>query len=160
MPVMPGSRFAPAQSTSQRVLFVLTALTVLLALFAFGLQWRGGDLVDSARLGELAGDNSRLPGVQDPLNSPLSGRFGTSSDCPKFQPPHIGMFPHHIGWQYAIQKKHSTKVNFDSNTSRSFAQDLAKLLRRELYLWCYYLLLMTPVFHFIWIPFSLISISL
>lgn len=123
MPVMPGSRFAPAQSTSQRILFVSTSLTLLLALFAFGLQWRGGELVDSARLGKLAGDNSRLPGVQqDALNSPLSGRFGTNSDCAKLQPPHVGMFPHYIGWQYAIQK-HSSKVKIHSRFSHSFAQN-------------------------------------
>ena len=110
MPGMPGPRFAQAQSTSQRILFVSTSLTLLLALFAFGLQWRGGDLVDSARLGKLAGDNSRLPGMQeDHLNSPLSGRFGTNADCAKIQTPHIGMFPHHIGWQYSIHK-HSSKV--------------------------------------------------
>jgi hypothetical protein len=84
--------------------------------------------VDSARLGELAGDNSRLPGVQqDSLNSsPLSGRFGTSSsDCPKFQSPHIGMFPHHIGWQYAFQrKKHTTKIAITSSTSAGLEQIL------------------------------------
>lgn len=124
MPVMPGSRFAPAQSTTQRILFVSTSLTLLLALFAFGLQWRGGELVDSARLGKLAGDNSRLPGVQqDALNSPLSGRFGTNSDCAKLQPPHIGMFPHYIGWQYAIQK-HSSKIAITSSTSAGLEQIL------------------------------------
>lgn len=113
MPGGYGSRFAPSQSSSHKILLVSTALSLSLAIFAFTLQWRGGDLVETARLGDASGDAQRLPGVQLDSNSltPLGGRTGTPiSDCSKHQLPKVGLFPHHPGWQYALGNGTSSKV--------------------------------------------------
>lgn len=113
MPGGYGSRFAPSQSGSHKILLVSTALSLSLAIFAFTLQWRGGDLVETARLGDASGDAQRLPGVQFDSNSltPLGGRTGTPiSDCSKNRLPKVGLFPHHPGWQYALGNGTTSKV--------------------------------------------------
>lgn len=115
-------------SASSRILFVLTALPLSLALFAFVLQWRGGGLlVDPARIGQLAGDNSRLPGVQslDLLSTPTGGRVVTNSDCANqlFRGGLSG-FPYHPGWQYAILNDVTPKISITTSTSAGLDQIL------------------------------------
>jgi hypothetical protein len=79
-------------AASSKMLLVLTALPLSLALFAFVLQRRGGGgggVVDPAGIGQLAaGGNSRLPGVvlQLDLRSSRTGAGGgggaiTNSSC-------------------------------------------------------------------------------
>lgn len=124
---MPGISHGPRlsqQLSSQRILFVTTALTLCLALFAFMTQWTDRDLDDSAQLGEIAGGDARFSRAKDPVNSHLGGRFGTSSVCGKVQASHNGMLPNHIGWQHVTQKEQSSKIAITSSTSAGLEQIL------------------------------------
>ncbi len=122
-----SSRSAAAVATHQsavssKMLLVLTALPLSLALFAFVLQRRGGgggggDLVDPAGIGQLAaGGNSRLPGVvlQLDLRSSRTGAGGgggaiTNSDCAN-QLLQRGGRMHQPGWKYDILNAATPKV--------------------------------------------------
>lgn len=126
-----GSRFVPTQSTSQRILVVLTALPLSLAIFAFVLQWRGGGLVDPVRIGQLAGDNSRLPGVH--LDSPASPTGGhavkASADCGgnQWYRTSTASFPHGLGWEYLVLNNANPKVWNLVNPSNVFSEALGEV---------------------------------
>jgi len=127
-----SSRSAAAVATRQsavssKILLVLTALPLSLALFAFMLQRRGagggGGSVDPAGIGQLAaGGNSRLPGVvlQLDLRSSRTGAGGaggaiTNSDCAN-QLLQRGGRMHQPGWKYDILNAATPKVNSPRST--------------------------------------------
>ncbi len=127
-----SSRSAAAVATRQsavssKILLVLTALPLSLALFAFMLQRRGagggGGSVDPAGIGQLAaGGNSRLPGVvlQLDLRSSHTGAGGaggaiTNSDCAN-QLLQRGGRMHQPGWKYDILNAATPKVNSPRST--------------------------------------------
>jgi hypothetical protein len=127
-----SSRSAAAVATRQsavssKILLVLTALPLSLALFAFVLQRRGagggGGSVDPAGIGQLAaGGNSRLPGVvlQLDLRSSHTGAGGaggaiTNSDCAN-QLLQRGGRMHQPGWKYDILNAATPKVNSPRST--------------------------------------------
>jgi hypothetical protein len=109
---------------SSKILLVLTALPLSLALFAFLLQRRGagggGGSVDPAGIGQLAAaGNSRLPGVvlQLDLRSSRTGAGGaiTNSDCAN-QLLQRGGRMHQPGWKYDILNAATPKVNSPRST--------------------------------------------
>jgi hypothetical protein len=92
---------------SSKILLVLTALPLSLALFAFVLQRRGagggGGSVDPAGIGQLAaGGNSRLPGVVLQLDLRSSHTRGGRM--------------HQPGWKYDILNAATPKVNSPRST--------------------------------------------
>jgi hypothetical protein len=102
------------QSPSSGLLFLLTGLPLTLALFTFLLEWRRGGLVDPVCIGQLAGDNSSLPGVQLDLLSLLTGGHAVAnSDCAnQLDRSDVVGFPYHVELQYAMLNANATpKVN-------------------------------------------------
>ncbi|CAM6060385.1 unnamed protein product [Sphagnum tenellum] len=65
---------------------------------------RRGGLVDPFCIGQLAGDNSSLPGVQLDLLSLLTGGHAVANpDCAdQLDPSDVVGFPHHVELQYAM----------------------------------------------------------
>jgi len=135
-----SSRSAAAVATRQsavssKILLVLTALPLSLALFAFVLQRRGagggGGSVDPAGIGQLAaGGNSRLPGVvlQLDLRSSRTGAGGaggaiTNSDCAN-QLLQRGGRMHQPGWKYDILNAATPKISITTSTSAGLEQIL------------------------------------
>ncbi len=119
--------YSSRSAASSKVLLVLTALPLSLALFAFVLQRRGGGggggLVDPAGIGQLAaGGNSRLPGVvlQLDLRSSRTGAGGgggaiTNSDCANKLLQRGGRM-HQPGWKHDILNAATPKVNSPRST--------------------------------------------
>ncbi|KAJ7556747.1 hypothetical protein O6H91_05G096500 [Diphasiastrum complanatum] len=114
-----GARIAPQSALTSRILYILTALPLCLAAFAFALQWRGF-VHDQANLTNLGGDRSKFPGMG------LSGvHTGTRADCmDHLHRSETPSFPHHPGWQYALVDDANPKICVTTSTSGGLDQIL------------------------------------
>jgi hypothetical protein len=89
--------------TILRITFCLdrTAFDISPVCISVGMEKRG--LVDLVCIGQLAGDNSSLPGVQLDLLSLLTGGHAVAnSDCANQLDCDVVGFPHHVELQYAM----------------------------------------------------------
>ncbi|CAK9237080.1 unnamed protein product [Sphagnum troendelagicum] len=91
---------------------------------------RRGGLVDPFCIGQLAGDNSSLPGVQLDLLSLLTGGHAVANpDCAdQLDPSDVVGFPHHVELQYAMLNVNAMpKISITTSTSAGLEQILPQL---------------------------------
>eukprot|EP01018_Ginkgo_biloba_P031437 Gb_04570 [translate_table: standard] len=116
-----SSRSPPQQNAmASRLLCLLTALPLTLALFAFILQWRGG-LNDP--VGRWAGDTSKFPGMS--TNSPSNVHSVTGSDCgDQLGRSTSPSFPYYRGWTFEFAIDSHPKICITTSTSAGVDQIL------------------------------------
>ncbi|WOL11049.1 glycosyltransferase-like [Canna indica] len=121
----PPASSAAHQGFASRVLLLLSALPLVLATFAFVLQWRGG--VDDPASRWPAADAQRFPGMD---NSPLSSSDSATSlpahpasDCSEI----LGRssspsFPYYRDWKFDFDKDLKPKICITTSTSAGLEQ--------------------------------------
>lgn len=114
-------RIPPQQNAlASKILLLLTALPLTLALFAFVLQWRGG-LNDP--VGRWAGDGSKFPGMG--TDSPSNGHSVTGSDCSdRLAQSATPTFPYYRGWTFEFAADTRPKICITTSTSAGLDQIL------------------------------------
>ncbi|KAJ4765600.1 glycosyltransferase-like protein [Rhynchospora pubera] len=131
-PLRPGGAASTSATTAFaiRILLLLTLLPLLLAAFAFVLQWRGGlnDPASSA----WPTDRQSFPGMDNsPLGSSrsffetVSTHTSSSSDCSEIlKGGSSSSFPFFRGWNFDLESEGSPKVCITTSTSAGLQQIL------------------------------------
>ncbi|XP_078174602.1 glycosyltransferase-like At2g41451 [Carex rostrata] len=130
-PLRQGAAASTSSTTAFaiRVLLLLTLLPLLLAAFAFVLQWRGG-LNDPTSAWPT--DRQSFPGMDNsPLGSSrsffetVSTHTGSSSDCSEIlSRGSSSSFPFFRGWNFDLESDISPKICITTSTSAGLQQIL------------------------------------
>ncbi|KAJ3694520.1 hypothetical protein LUZ60_010000 [Juncus effusus] len=133
---MAGNIYAPLRPASSsatfavRLLLLLTVLPLILAVFAFALQWRGG--LNDPSGAAWPTDRQSFPGLGgSPFGSShsyfetVTSHGGSGSDCSEI----LGRgskpsFPFYQGWNFDLESEPSPKICITSSTSAGLQQIL------------------------------------
>ncbi|KAH7299236.1 hypothetical protein KP509_24G001800 [Ceratopteris richardii] len=124
VPSLPSS----PSSSPYRLLYLLTLLPLVLAAFAFSLQWRGG-LNDPSAINRITGDESRLPG-SSPTHSHSFTSISTLDCSDPLRRSSFPGFPYLPDWKYRILHAHP-KICASTSTSAGLDQILPWLFYHQ-----------------------------
>ncbi|KAI3968253.1 hypothetical protein MKX01_018556 [Papaver californicum] len=110
------------QIFASRLLFILTALPLILAAFAFILQWRGGLNSDPTTRWSI--DNHEFPGMGG-SSAPSDHLSHSSSDCSLLLGHSSSpSFPYYRDWKFDYQSDLKPKICITTSTSAGLEQIL------------------------------------
>lgn len=122
-----GSTFYAHSSFVWRLLLLLTVLPLLLAVFAFFLQWRGG-LDDPSSRWAVAEERGFLGMGDSPLSlggSSKSLLSTTAADCGEIlRGTSAPSFPYYRGWKFDFETEPRPKICITTSTSAGLEQIL------------------------------------
>ncbi|KAF5202174.1 Glycosyltransferase-like [Thalictrum thalictroides] len=120
--VRPSAATTSNQAFASRLLLLLTALPLTLAIFAFFLQWRGG--LNNDPTTRWSPDKFEFPGMGSIGSSSPPRSHSSSSDCSELLGRSSISFPYFRDWKFNFNTDLKPKICITTSTSAGLEQIL------------------------------------